>query len=124
MQDEVFGRDGGNDIADGVLLRIAKGDGLEIWVAEAEGDIVCAGRIEPVASTDFAGIWGGATRPQWRGRGIYRALTSARAKSALASDKTLINSDSTEFSRPIRSEERRVGKGCVSTCKSRWSPYH
>src|SRR3546814_9773172 len=23
-----------------------------------------------------------------------------------------------------RSEERRVGKGCVSTCKSRWSPYH
>src|SRR3546814_2794140 len=23
-----------------------------------------------------------------------------------------------------RSEERRVGKGCVSTCRSRWSPYH
>src|SRR3546814_11514525 len=22
-----------------------------------------------------------------------------------------------------RSEERRVGKGCVSTCRSRWSPY-
>src|SRR3546814_8400931 len=26
----------------------------------------------------------------------------------------------TEF----RSEERRVGKECVSTCRSRWSPYH
>src|SRR3546814_8430259 len=26
--------------------------------------------------------------------------------------------------RPIRSEERRVGKECVSTCRSRWSPYH
>src|SRR3546814_5286436 len=24
----------------------------------------------------------------------------------------------------LRSEERRVGKECVSTCKSRWSPYH
>src|SRR3546814_17549222 len=24
----------------------------------------------------------------------------------------------------FRSEERRVGQGCVSTCKSRWSPYH
>src|SRR3546814_15797261 len=24
----------------------------------------------------------------------------------------------------VRSEERRVGKGCVSTCRSRWSPYH
>src|SRR3546814_9224720 len=26
--------------------------------------------------------------------------------------------------RPERSEERRVGKECVSTCRSRWSPYH
>src|SRR3546814_14181802 len=31
------------------------------------------------------------------------------------------------YSRPAahgRSEERRVGKECVSTCRSRWSPYH
>src|SRR3546814_5196045 len=27
-------------------------------------------------------------------------------------------------SRTLRSEERRVGKECVSTCRSRWSPYH
>src|SRR3546814_20892361 len=26
--------------------------------------------------------------------------------------------------RDRRSEERRVGKECVSTCRSRWSPYH
>src|SRR3546814_11946491 len=26
--------------------------------------------------------------------------------------------------RAERSEERRVGKECVSTCRSRWSPYH
>src|SRR3546814_16276890 len=25
---------------------------------------------------------------------------------------------------PPRSEERRVGKECVSTCRSRWAPYH
>src|SRR3546814_18913016 len=25
---------------------------------------------------------------------------------------------------PLRSEERRVGKACVSTCRSRWSPDH
>src|SRR3546814_4788114 len=32
-----------------------------------------------------------------------------------------------EIRRPVevwRSEERRVGKECVSTCRSRWSPYH
>src|SRR3546814_977789 len=28
------------------------------------------------------------------------------------------------LSSAVRSEERRVGKECVSTCRSRWSPYH
>src|SRR3546814_8040631 len=28
------------------------------------------------------------------------------------------------FDEALRSEERRVGKECVSTCRSRWSPYH
>src|SRR3546814_17102990 len=28
------------------------------------------------------------------------------------------------LARAHRSEERRVGKACVSTCSSRWSPYH
>ena len=31
---------------------------------------------------------------------------------------------SLEDSFQLRSEERRVGKECVSTCRSRWSPYH
>src|SRR3546814_3065908 len=30
----------------------------------------------------------------------------------------------TLYHRTDRSEERRVGKECVSTCRSRWSPYH
>src|SRR3546814_11832659 len=29
-----------------------------------------------------------------------------------------------QIQRPVRSEERRVGKECVSTSRSRWSPYH
>src|SRR3546814_16338287 len=29
-----------------------------------------------------------------------------------------------DFSGPERSEERRVGKECVSTCRYRWSPYN
>src|SRR3546814_1492537 len=29
-----------------------------------------------------------------------------------------------DLEEPLRSEERRVGKECVSTCRSRWSPYH
>src|SRR3546814_7202333 len=35
------------------------------------------------------------------------------------------NGDSILLARQAsRSEERRVGKECVSTCRSRWSPYH
>src|SRR3546814_6866530 len=29
----------------------------------------------------------------------------------------------TSLTQPVRSEERRVGKECVSTCRSRWLPY-
>src|SRR3546814_18817730 len=35
-------------------------------------------------------------------------------------DATVRNATSCQIS----SEERRVGKECVSTCRSRWSPYH
>jgi ribosomal protein S18 acetylase RimI-like enzyme len=101
MQDEVFGAPPSDRTADAILRRQAVDDSMELWVAEAEGQFVTAGRLEPVADTVFAGIWGGSTRPEWRGRGIYRALTAARARSALALGKTLIHSDSTEYSRPI-----------------------
>src|SRR3546814_20232738 len=36
----------------------------------------------------------------------------------------LILSISRAVGETARSEERRVGKECVSTCRSRWSPYH
>jgi len=99
-------------MAEALLHRLTKDDGMELWVAEAGGEIVCAGRLELVAGTEFAGIWGGATLPAWRGRGIYRALTAVRARSALRLGKTLVHSDSTEFSRPIL---ERAGLVTVST---------
>jgi predicted N-acetyltransferase YhbS len=101
MQDEVFGDPVSDGMADALLHRLSLDDGMELWVAEADGLIVSAGRLEPVEGTAFAGIWGGATRPEWRGRGIYRALTALRAQRALRLGKALIHSDSTEFSRPI-----------------------
>lgn len=77
------------------------GTDRELWIALADGAVVSAGRLEPVADTDFAGLWGGATLPEWRGRGIYRALTARRAQSALLQGKKYLNADCTEFSRPI-----------------------
>ena len=103
MQAEVFGDspEMAAEMETQILHRLRTRDDMEMWVAESDGVVVSAGRLEPVDGTEFAGIWGGATRPEWRGRGIYRALTSARARSALRHGKRYINSDSTEFSRPI-----------------------
>src|SRR3546814_5518516 len=36
----------------------------------------------------------------------------------------LTEQEESERRQKERSEERRVGKECVSTCRSRWSPYH
>ena len=112
MQDEVFGIPASDGNAEAILRRMARDDGMQLWVAERQGEIVSAGRLEPVPETDFAGIWGGATREEWRGRGIYRALTAARARAALSLGKTLIHSDSTDYSRPIL---ERYGLVRVST---------
>jgi ribosomal protein S18 acetylase RimI-like enzyme len=119
MTASVFDEPDFDDNADGLLRRLAVGDGMELWVAERQGQVISAGRLEPVHGSEFAGIWGGATRPEWRSRGIYRALTAARARSALRAGKTLIHSDSTEYSRPIleRSGLHRVS----TTTPYRWS---
>lgn len=101
MQAEVFGDLDPDPMTRSLLERLARDDGMSLWIAEADGEVITAGRLEPVAGTAFAGIWGGATRPAWRGKGVYRALTAARAREALVLGKTLIHSDSTDFSRPI-----------------------
>jgi hypothetical protein len=93
-------------------IMIGEARALAVRVALPDGRIVCAGRLARVAGTAFAGLWGGATRPEWRGRGIYRALTAARARSALRMGATLLHSDSTPYSRPIL---ERSGFVAVST---------
>lgn len=116
MQDMVFGRTH-DQMAENLIARLDLADGMQLWVAEVDGQIVSAGRIEPVANTDFAGIWGGCTLEGWRRRGIYRALTAVRVRAARAMGKTLIHSDSTEYSRPIL---ERSGLSKVSTT----TPYY
>ena len=117
MLGAVFDDPNPDEEADALLRRLTFNDGMELWVAESQGQIISAGRLEPVRGSQFAGIWGGATRADWRGMGVYRALTAARARSALRAGKTLIHSDSTDYSRPIL---ERSGLVRVSTT----TPYH
>src|SRR3546814_17005787 len=48
------------------------------------------------------------------------ATISTTARAALADVRLLL----TQLRHSQRSEERRVGQECVSTCRYRWSPYH
>lgn len=101
-----------------VRAAVERPDEVQHWVAEVVGpdgagaEVVSAGRLERVPGTAFAGIWGGATAPPWRGRGIYRALTSARAAAALDLGVRYLQSDSTPDSRPIL---ERAGLVAVTT---------
>src|SRR3546814_3127498 len=52
---------------------------------------------------------------------VERAVTDRAGESHLVLEET---ADAVPGEALVRSEERRVGKECVSTCRSRWSPYH
>ncbi|MEV7084635.1 GNAT family N-acetyltransferase [Streptomyces sp. NPDC093085] len=62
---------------------------------------VSAARLELRPGTDFAGLWGGGTVPEWRGRGLYRALVGHRARIASARGFRHLQVDASELSRPI-----------------------
>src|SRR3546814_19946442 len=54
---------------------------------------------------------------------IWRIIQQLAAEES-GIDPDLIGSETTFFRAKVRrSEERRVGKGCVGTCSSRWQPY-
>src|SRR3546814_1346910 len=56
---------------------------------------------------------------------VYPAFADHQRNAGYSAPAFLISSSAEVPSMlAIRSEERRVGKECVSTCRSRWSPYH
>src|SRR3546814_14059751 len=51
---------------------------------------------------------------------LHRTMVAAVTRMTSGLSPTTLDKALTDW----RSEERRVGKECVSTCRSRWSPYH
>src|SRR3546814_13213446 len=54
-------------------------------------------------------------------RNVVELKTSNRLRVLVVDDQDLVRQSLADM---LRSEERRVGKECVRTCRSRWSPYH
>lgn len=71
-----------------------------LYVAYADGKPVAEGRID-FADSLFSGLWGGATLPGHRGRGIYTALVAARAAEALSRGVRFLTIDAGPMSRSI-----------------------
>jgi len=116
----VFGSDEAAVAAD-LLSRSRADDGTTTHVvAEAGGRFVAASRLEVVPGTGFAGLWGGATLPEWRGRGLYRALVSHRVGAARARGVAYLQVDALPTSRPIL--ERLGFTAVTETTPYVWSP--
>lgn len=95
-------------------------EGLTIVVAEAGDTVVSAGWVRYEKGTEFAGLWGGSTLEQWRGRGIYKALVAHRAVRAVERGYRYLQVDASPDSRPIL---ERLGLIAVTTTTPYvWSP--
>jgi GNAT superfamily N-acetyltransferase len=72
-----------------------------LFVVYADGRPASSGRLDLPKGRSFAGLFGGGTVPEFRNRGIYRALVAARAAAARELGYRYLTVDAQETSRPI-----------------------
>jgi GNAT superfamily N-acetyltransferase len=95
-------------------------DDLRIHVAEVGDEIVCAAWVRFHLGTEFASLWGGSTLPQWRRKGIYRALVGRRAVQARDRGFRYLQVDASDDSKPTL---QRMGlRRLTTTTPFRWKP--
>src|SRR3546814_14786872 len=95
------------------------------WSSDVcSSDLSALRRLPPTYRVVDTGLVDGGLTP-----GIEQEVGGFRRGVGGADDGPIIRADDTmnRGNRRVgrtRSEERRVGKECVRTCRSRWSPYH
>jgi GNAT superfamily N-acetyltransferase len=87
---EIFGNRGGSFPANAVPV-----------VAFVGGKPASGGRVDVEPGVDFAGMFGGVTLPEFRGRGLYRATVARRAEIAREAGYRWLYVDALPTSRPI-----------------------
>jgi GNAT superfamily N-acetyltransferase len=122
MESAVWGQDW-SWLGENLIGRIAAApDDIAVLVAEAGDAVVSAAWLvflQPEGDGS-ARLLGGSTQPQWRGRGIYRALVAARAQRAAARGVKYLQVDASADSAPIL---RRLGFRAVTTTTAYvWTP--
>lgn len=101
VHERAFGTDS-DHLRHRLLTRLREAPDTVVPVVALAGDRpVSAARMELPPGTDFAGLWGGGTVAQWRGRGLYRALIAFRARIAAERGYRYLQVDASDQSRPI-----------------------
>jgi GNAT superfamily N-acetyltransferase len=118
METSVWGEDW-SWLADDLEGRLQTGT-ADILIAEAAGTVVSAAWLVTKPGRDFAGLWGGSTLAEWRGRGIYRALVARRAQIATERGIPYLQVDASDDSRPIL--ERLGFVAITTTTPYVWTP--
>ncbi|WP_030565878.1 GNAT family N-acetyltransferase [Streptomyces aureocirculatus] len=112
VHEQAFGTDG-TDLGRQLLDQLTTAPETVAAVVAMAGEVpVSSARIEFRPGTDFAGLWGGGTVTEWRGRGIYRSLIAHRARIAAERGVRHLQVDASSQSRPIL---RRLGFAELST---------
>jgi len=101
VHERAFGNDG-TRLRQALEAQLAQApQSLGMVIALAGDEPVSSARIEYPSGSDFAGLWGGGTVPEWRGRGLYRALVARRANMAAARGYRYLQVDALPTSQPI-----------------------
>src|SRR3546814_17850378 len=80
---------------------------------------VCSSDLPPRSGTVHV-----VTGSIWPGICMMRGHIGGKGRKRNSHARHCEEPKATRQSRAVRSEERRVGKECVRTCRSRWSTYH
>jgi hypothetical protein len=92
----------------------------ELVVAMASDTPVSSARVQFVPDCDFAGLWGGSTLPQWRGKGLFKAMVAYRARVAAERGYDYLYVIASSQSRPILEHLTFESFGSIATF--RWQP--
>ena len=106
MHDAVWGRDFSSLMEELRLEHTVDPSALRIHLAEAPGPggeplTLSSAWLRLQSGTEFASMWGGSTRAEWRGRGLYRELVRRRAAQTVEAGFRYLQVDASPDSRPI-----------------------
>ena len=101
VQEQVWGGDFSGQLAQLINAKKSAPDDLTIYVIYENDLPVASGWVVYTANSPFAGIWGGSTLKEYRGKGYYSTLLHQRINDAIKRDIQYLIIDASDMSKPI-----------------------